>query len=409
MMNLPLLMAAPAATSPAHADGNGRGTSRHGDGGGFEATLTALLGDAGKEVVDMVETLGKLADLDREHDALAAIGWPMPALLALTANGGADQAALLDELAAGLEVEGDAEVARAALVGDLAEATHGSDEAEGETMPRVERPGTSEAATASAKAAAAETAEPAQSAASVEAAEADESVGAGGADEVDEIDGARGAPSTTRSSDGAAAGASAATPGVAASTGAGGDTDHLDVEEGSVARSSTGIRAARVDAKSDEQVPGTTRDPAASDRSGSFRVDASSDRAPTAGEPLAARPEPVRPTPNAGMSSAIQRVMEAIDRLETLPPPQRLTVDLGEVRIRVSLEDGQVRMAVIDGDGDVGDELLQDARDELAQRGFDLGADGDQADGAGIPADDTHDDEPQRPRTRERVASGLRL
>lgn len=114
-----------------------------------------------------------------------------------------------------------------------------------------------------------------------------------------------------------------------------------------------------------------------------------------------------RATPRAvDLPSSIQRVLDAVELLENAPPPRHLTLELGEVRIRVAVEDGQVRLSLLGDASPEGSELLEDAFAALAERGFDLEGD-DHADEA--PNDDGQD--PVAPATRRetRPTAGLRL
>lgn len=76
----------------------------------------------------------------------------------------------------------------------------------------------------------------------------------------------------------------------------------------------------------------------------------------------------------AGSSVFVDRALEAAARLEHLAPPRQLTVELGEVRLRMALEDGVLRVQLLGDGAESGDErLLENVRDELRARGFDLG------------------------------------
>ena len=149
------------------------------------------------------------------------------------------------------------------------------------------------------------------------------------------------------------------------------------------------------------------------DRAHTTSTDARS--APPSAEPVG---PPSTPPGRAGQGRApslppgVQRVLEAVEQLERLAPPRQLTLDLGELRVRVAMEEGQVRLSVLDGDARDGEELLEDARQALAGQGFDLGGDAEHADADG------DDDRPgaaageptDRSRTRgRRDDTGLRL
>jgi GNAT superfamily N-acetyltransferase len=55
-----------------------------------------------------------------------------------------------------------------------------------------------------------------------------------------------------------------------------------------------------------------------------------------------------------------------------MPPPRQVVLELGEVRVRLGLEDGAVRMQVLGEDRGQGRDLLRAAEEALRERGFDL-------------------------------------
>ena len=409
MMDLPLMMAAPAATN---GDGAGDSAPKGDASAGFEAALTALLGDAGKEVVEMVETLELLADLDREHASLTVIGRPLPALLALSGGGAVaatepplDPGAVVDgEVAAVPQdeelAEGAAQVPSGELPEELAE---GAAQVPSGELP--EEPSDEDADVVT---------EDVVTGGSVTTGAGSDLAGA--VDEEGDAEVEHDAVRTAKPHVAAApagAGGPVATVAAPSPDGRQGDTpDEGEVDELGLALGRT--RSAQVDAEETESAESRVRASSGSTASGTVRADASVDRVPTAAEQLdlPVRAEASRPstTRGAGLSVAVQRVMEAVDRLETLPPPRQLTVDLGEVRLRVSMEDGQVRLTLLEGDGESADELLEDARDELSQRGFDLGGDGDERSGADPRSEDDGASEvPGTRRTSRREPAGLRL
>jgi hypothetical protein len=83
-----------------------------------------------------------------------------------------------------------------------------------------------------------------------------------------------------------------------------------------------------------------------------------------------------------GTAASIARVLDAIEQLEHAPPPRQLTLELGELRVRLALEDGAVRLQLLGEQRDAGRELLRAAADELRARGYDLG-DGARSDARG--------------------------
>lgn len=111
-------------------------------------------------------------------------------------------------------------------------------------------------------------------------------------------------------------------------------------------------------------------------------------------------------TPRPGLPAAVERVMEAIADLEHAPPPRRLTLEIGEARVRVALEDGQVRMTALTDDADTRD-LLDAAEAQLTDRGPDPGSDGRQDHGKSDG--DRGEQGPGAAVPRRRADHGLRL
>lgn len=109
----------------------------------------------------------------------------------------------------------------------------------------------------------------------------------------------------------------------------------------------------------------------------------------------APRAEAVRQTT---LPSSVQRVLDLVAQMEKMPPPRQLVLELGDLRVRVGMEDGQVRLTVLAGDQRDADDLLADARDALAEQGFDLAGDG--SDAADAEADDAQAVPGDRPGSR---------
>jgi hypothetical protein len=75
-------------------------------------------------------------------------------------------------------------------------------------------------------------------------------------------------------------------------------------------------------------------------------------------------------TPGA---ASVQRVLDALELLEQAPPPRQITLELGDARVRVALDDGQVRLSVVGPANEAVEKWLEETRAALAQHGFDLG------------------------------------
>ncbi|MFA9430927.1 hypothetical protein [Egicoccus sp. AB-alg2] len=80
-------------------------------------------------------------------------------------------------------------------------------------------------------------------------------------------------------------------------------------------------------------------------------------------------------TTSTSMGAAISRVLDALEQLEAAPPPRQVTLELGDLRVRVALEDGNVRLQVLGDQRDAAREFVRAATDALRERGFDLGRD----------------------------------
>jgi hypothetical protein len=111
---------------------------------------------------------------------------------------------------------------------------------------------------------------------------------------------------------------------------------------------------------------------------------------------------------DAASAASIQRVLDAVELLEKAPPPRHLTLELADGRLRVAIEDGQVRLSLLGERGEDASRFLDDARAALEERGFDLGGN------RGSEHHDDPRDERSAPHARSRSASprvtaGLRL
>lgn len=157
----------------------------------------------------------------------------------------------------------------------------------------------------------------------------------------------------------------------AASTAGVGDTTTTEAPRDAVA-------AARVEADASPRTPDlrptTASGPA-------VHVDAVDADVPGAGASLVDAPTIVGDaaraagTRGAALPAAVQRVLDAVELLENAPPPRQVTLELGDARVRVSVEQGQVRLTLLGDHAEDAAELLRDAADALAERGFDLGGD----------------------------------
>lgn len=117
---------------------------------------------------------------------------------------------------------------------------------------------------------------------------------------------------------------------------------------------------------------------------------------------------------SATPSAAAQRVLDLVTQLEDAPPPRVVVIDTGEIRVRLGLDAGTVRMTVLGPLGETGEELLREAADALEAGGFgtelDRGADGEERDGERAGREDRP--APTTPSSRRPAASsraGLQL
>jgi hypothetical protein len=77
-------------------------------------------------------------------------------------------------------------------------------------------------------------------------------------------------------------------------------------------------------------------------------------------------------------AATLERVLEAAARLDRMPPPRQLTLEVGDARVRLGIEDGVLRVQLVGESQPEDRDLLRDVTAELRSRGFDLGrGDGD--------------------------------
>jgi hypothetical protein len=185
-------------------------------------------------------------------------------------------------------------------------------------------------------------------------------------------------------------------PEVAAATDRSADTDPAAGEEPEVAFGPG--RSA--------EAPAATRRPPASERAQAVaapnaavhRAEAASadvQAAPLAGPAPAA---PAAPAP-AGL---VNRVLEAIEQLEHRPPPRRMVVEVGDMRLTVALRGDEVRLSVVGArsGSELSAEWARDISQALASRGFNL-SQGDR-EGAQRDRPEQPEDRPAPPRTTAR-------
>jgi hypothetical protein len=80
--------------------------------------------------------------------------------------------------------------------------------------------------------------------------------------------------------------------------------------------------------------------------------------------------------PMTSAAAGIARVLDAIEQLEKAPPPRQVTLELGELRVRVAVEDGAVRMQLLGEQRDAGRDFLRSAAEALRERGFEMAGEG---------------------------------
>ena len=158
--------------------------------------------------------------------------------------------------------------------------------------------------------------------------------------------------------------------------------------------------------------PGTSAEQSADASAEQSTVDALAGSALLdAAETTAPRPAETGPT---GASPLISRILDAVEQLENAPPPRQLTLEVGELRVRLSVEDGNVRLQLLGDQRDAGQELLRDAAAALRARGFDLQGDdrgGQHGDRRRSGSEDESPSASPRPDTGRRLpgSGGLRL
>lgn len=107
----------------------------------------------------------------------------------------------------------------------------------------------------------------------------------------------------------------------------------------------------------------------------------------------------VRAVPRPEPSALVERIARIAEQLEHAPPPRQMTVEVGDLRLSVTLRsDGAVRVVFLGEQGQpLGAAWQRELADALADRGFDLAR---QDGGRGQAAPD---DEPPRQQGRNRV------
>ena len=80
--------------------------------------------------------------------------------------------------------------------------------------------------------------------------------------------------------------------------------------------------------------------------------------------------------PMTSAAAGVARVLDAIEQLEKAPPPRQVTLELGDVRVRVAVEDGAVRMQLLGEQRDAGRDFLRAASEALRERGFEMAGEG---------------------------------
>ena len=90
-------------------------------------------------------------------------------------------------------------------------------------------------------------------------------------------------------------------------------------------------------------------------------------------------------TERAPQSQAAARVAQAVEALRDAPPPRRMVVDLGDVRLAVALRGDRVQVTPLgeSAGGQLSGSWQRDLSDALANRGFSLAEDGGRGDRRG--------------------------
>ena len=125
--------------------------------------------------------------------------------------------------------------------------------------------------------------------------------------------------------------------------------------------------------------PNTGPEERASSRPAGLARPAGEVSSPTAPASTGAPPTPDAPDTlpvRSGMATTIERLVEASSRLEQLAPPRQLVMELGDMRVRLRLDEAGLRLQVLGDQTTIDRELLREASDELRSRGFDLAGGG---------------------------------
>lgn len=168
-------------------------------------------------------------------------------------------------------------------------------------------------------------------------------------------------------------------------------------------------------------LPAATRERGAGETSAT-RVDAGTLRAATVDATSDLGATGPAPTARAGAalpSAAAQRVLDIVARLEEQPPPRVVVIDTGEVRVRIGLDAGVVRMTVLGEPSEAGEDLLREAADALEADGFGTELDRPSGDGSdrgdrdrrdgGATGTAVSDDRARHDRPATRPRAGLQL
>lgn len=169
--------------------------------------------------------------------------------------------------------------------------------------------------------------------------------------------------------------------------------------------------AAREAARSSSRAPITPPSQAGEHRVDAARADLAAGVETTATEPTA---PPVGRVTSPAASSAVARVLEAIEALESAPPPRVMIIESGEARLRVGLEAGLVRVQLLGERTDAAEQVLRETADALDARGLAADVDGRGRDqrpdhGAGEPAGRGPGEPAEAAAPRARTDRGLRL